>query len=376
MKLALVVPHIFMQDSLLHKVIFSPGELALALTEGLVDLGIEVTLFTPGKVTTKAQNVTPELSGFENELNLRGYGYVELLQKHPLTFITLARQVQSQIIADVFARANQGEFDLVHIYTNEEELAIVNARFCKVPVVFTHHEPFNFLTRYRTIMPQFKHLPWISISLSQRNSMPKDTNWVGNVHHGIDLARFQPNTAPKGDYIAYFGRIIEPKGVHLAIKAAQKAGLKLKIAGKHYSGHAKDKYWETQIKPHIDSKKVEYIGFLNNDQAKQEFLGNARALIVPSTWEEPFGMVMLEAMACATPVIGLNSGAIPEIINNPDVGTLVEQGSTQSQTISRLAKAIKGVTNLNRINSRLHTENNFSIKAMCEGHLAIYKKLS
>ena len=162
MKIALVVPHIFMHQELLPDVIFSPGYLALNLAEKLAEKGHQITLFSPGSVdqylsqnkSGAAVNHCADLSLFEAELKQRGYGYIELLKKHPLTFITLARQVQSELISRAYHAANQGEFELVHIWCNEEELALTTAQLCRRPVVFNHHEPFNFLSRCRAIFPK------------------------------------------------------------------------------------------------------------------------------------------------------------------------------------------------------------------------------
>src|SRR5688572_29898647 len=119
--IGIVVPHIFMHRDILPHVIFSPGHLARGLAEGLQALGAQVTLFSPGPADTLVKNVTADMGNFEQELAGRGDGYVDLLKKHPFTFITLARQVQSELIAKAFAAANAGELDLVHIYTNEED---------------------------------------------------------------------------------------------------------------------------------------------------------------------------------------------------------------------------------------------------------------
>ncbi len=384
LKIALVVPHIFMHKDILPNVIFSPGHLALDLARGLQDLGCEVTLFSPGSVDTKVKNISADLSLFENELNLRGDTYMELLKKHPLVFITLARQVQSEMISKAYKMANEGEFDLVHVYTNEEEMALVFAEFCKVPVVFTHHEPFNFLTKYRSIMPKYNHLNWISISDSQRKSMPIDTNFVATIYHGLAKNRFKPIVNPKNNYIAFFGRIIEPKGVHIAIEAAKKAGVKLKIAGKHYTGHSKDKYWSEIIEPQIDGDLIEYVGFIKDDKDKEKFLGNAKALIMASTWEEPFGMVMIEALACGTPVIGLKCGAIPEVVENNTTGYVVrhqisgvrnQKVETSPDTIGDLVKAINKVGKIDRKVCRAEFEKRFSLERMCEDYFDTYKKL-
>ncbi|HET8670126.1 MAG TPA: glycosyltransferase, partial [Candidatus Saccharimonadales bacterium] len=242
LRIGLVVPHIFMHRDILPHVIFSPAALALNLADGLQKLGADCTLFSPGPVDTAAKNVTADLSYFEEELAGRGDTYVDLLKKHPFTFVTLSRQVQSELIARAFDMANRGELDIVHIYTNEEDIALPFAKLCKKPVVFTHHDPFNFSVKYKNVFPKYKDLNWISMSLAQRRGMPADTNWVGNIYHGLNEKLFEANLAPSGGYIAYLGRIIEPKGVHLAITAVKhynksaKQPLKLKIAGKHYAG--------------------------------------------------------------------------------------------------------------------------------------------
>jgi glycosyltransferase involved in cell wall biosynthesis len=381
MKVGIVVPHIFMHEDILPRVIFSPAMLALELAEGLGEAGAEVTLFTPGPVNTKARNLTADLSYFEAELKGRGDSYLDLLKKHPLTFVTLARQVQSELVARAYDMANNGELDLVHIYTNEEDIALPFAKLCVRPVVFTHHDPFNFLVRYKAVMPKYTDLPWISLSFAQRRGMPDSTNWAGNVYHGLAEQLFIPNYHPAGEYIAYLGRIIEPKGVHLAIAAVKaynkthKTRYKLKIAGKHYSSNAKDTYWQTQIAPHIDNEAVIYEGFIGATAAKQAFLGNARALLVPSTFEEPFGMVVIEALACGTPVIGLNSGAIPEIIQDGVNGLLVPKGPAEAATIKALAQAIGGVEQIDRNACRASFEDRFTAQRMCQEHLSIYRRL-
>lgn len=270
MKIAIVAPHIFMQDSLLDKVIFSPGSLALDLANELVLQGAEVTLFTPGPVTTKAQNQTADLSLFHEELRLRNDDELALLKKHPLTFISLARGIQTELIATAFEQANSGEFDVVHVYMNEEEQGLSFRKLCTKPVVFTHHDPFNFSAKYRSIMPKHAGANWLSMSLAQRDSMPDNTNWLANIYHGLPRNIYQPVSSPTNDYVAYLGRIIEPKGVHLAIAAVRQYNqhsntkLKLKIAGKHYSG-TKDSYWQ-KLQQNINGTEIEYIGHIANQK--------------------------------------------------------------------------------------------------------------
>ncbi len=374
MRVGLVVPHIFLHKDILPSVIFSPGKLALELAEGLEALGAEVTLFSPGPAGTNVRNVTADLSLFDNELAGRGYGYVELLKKHPLTFISLARQVQAEIVAEAFAAANRDELDIVHIYTNEEDIALPFVQFCKKPVVLTHHDPFSFLIKYKNIFPKYKHLNWISMSLAQRKGMPADTSWIANIYHGLAEDAFAPNYQPHGGYIAYLGRIIESKGVHLAIAAAKQAGVKLKIAGKHYAGHGKDEYWQEKILPQLGDQ-VEYVGFIQTDAEKQDFLGNADALIVPSTFDEPFGMVLIEALACGTPVVGLNSGAIPEVIEDGQIGYVVQKSKSEDETVKRLAAALAAIGKIDRQACRKNFAARFTSERMCREHQETYAKL-
>ncbi len=386
MRIGLVVPHIFMHRDILPKVIFSPGTLAITLAEGLQDLGAEVTLFSPGPVDTKVKNLTANLRYFEEELRGRGDTYIELLKKHPLAFITLARQVQAELIAQAFAMANDDELDVIHIYTNEEDIALPFAQFCQKPVVFTHHDPFNFLIKYKNVFPKYKHLNWISMSYAQRKGMPKDTNWIANIYHGIDEHLFKPNYKPNGRYLAYLGRIIEPKGLHIAIQAVKQYNQSvpaaqryaLKIAGKHYASHEKDTYWQKHIKPRIDGKEIEYLGFLSSAPEKQTFLGNAAALLVPSLFEEPFGIVVLEALACATPIIGLDSGALPEIVSQNQTGILATKkvsadGIDKAKTSNALTNAIKQLESVDRKECRRALQENFTLQRMCQSHLSLYQ---
>lgn len=370
-----------MHQDILPEVIFAPARLALELANGLQASGQQVTLFTPGPVKTSANNIKADLSPFERELALRGDTYLDLLKKHPLTFITLARQVQSEILAQAYDMANRDELDIVHIYTNEEDTALPFAKLCARPGVFTHHDPFNFLVKYKSVFPKYKHLNWISMSLAQRQSMPEDTNWLANIYHGLAKDQFRPNYQPTDRYVVYLGRIIESKGVHLAIAAVKKYNsahpdqpYKLKIAGKHYAGHGKDEYWRQQIEPEIGGD-IEYVGFIDNDSDKQEFLGNASAVIMPSLFDEPFGLVALESLACAAPVIGLNSGALAEIIIDNQTGYLAKKSDSEATIASGLSERLAKIASIDRQACRADFEARFTLDKMIAGHLDAYRQL-
>lgn len=390
LRVALVVPHIFMQNDILPNVIFSPGQLAIDLTNYLTKIGVDVTLFTAGEVTTAGKQVNADLSFFKEELELRGDTYLSLLKKHPLTFITLARQVQASLVADAYKRANDGEFDIVHIYTNEEDIALPFAKFCKVPVVFTHHDPFNFLVGYRHSFPKYKDANWLSISQAQRIGMPKTTNWVGTIHHGLDESLWPRQPIEKENYVAFIGRIIEPKGLHIAIEALRSYNrttekpLKLKIAGKHYGNDTKNDYWTKNIEPLLDDPSIEFVGFINDIDRKQEFLAKAKALVVPSLFDEPFGMVIIESLACSTPVIGIESGAIPEIIEEDVTGFVARKKTSTAQngkliveqeTIENLSTCFGKIDQLDPTACRHAFEQNFTLAKMAAEHKSAYEKL-
>lgn len=361
-----------MTKDIFNDVIFAPGSLAITLCKELKTLGNEVTFFSPGYEVDGVRNINADLSFFETELKNRGCSYIELLKKHPLTFISLSRQVQSDLIVQAIKYANEN-LDILHIFSLEEEISLPISTFSKVPVCFTHHEPFNYLTKYRSQFERYPVLNYISISLSQQKTVSSKINFVGNVYNGIPESSYTPINNPSLDYFAYSGRIIEPKGVHLAIKACIKAKKKLKIAGKYY-----DKYFDEVIKPLIvDNKEyIEYVGFLKTDKEKNEFYGNAIATLVPSTWDEPFGMVAIESLASATPVIALKSGALEEIVSDSKTGFLVEKKVIEDETISGLVKAIENIGNIDRTECRKDFLERFTSKKMATEYMNIYRHLT
>lgn len=210
--------------------------------------------------------------------------------------------------------------------------------------------------------------------------MPADTNWVANIYHGLDNPTLTPVDQPSLDYVAYLGRIIEPKGVHLAIAAVKrynettKKPLTLKIAGKHYAEESKDTYWRERVEPEL-GQHVEYVGFVDSPVAKRKFLANARALLVPSLFDEPFGMVTLESFACGTPVIALNSGALSEVIDDGVNGYVVEKSEDELTIARAFARRIGQLGAIDRLVCARAVREKFSVKTMSEQHIAAYQKL-
>jgi glycosyltransferase involved in cell wall biosynthesis len=212
----------------------------------------------------------------------------------------------------------------------------------------------------------FPKVPVSSISFNQRIPLPADVNWAGNAYHGLpkDLLSFSPE--PKGGYLAFLGRISPEKRPDRAIDIAAKARLPLKIAAK-VDKHDQA-YWDEKIEPMIKANpNVEYVGEICENQ-KARFLGDALALIVPIDWPEPFGLVMIESMACGTPVIAFRSGSVPEVIDNGVSGFVVN-------SVEEAANAVSRLSDLDRAAVRAAFETRFAVERMTRGYLKIYASL-
>ncbi len=432
LRVALVVPHIFMQNGFEEHLIFAPGKLAIDLAISLTKSGVEVHFFTPDLQIQGIHNHNVDLSNFykiasekvnhpsspsgsfsersfgprEAMISIESKNYsqsqkLELLQeflkKHPLTCITLSRQILTELISKVYELGNSGEFDLIHFFTAEEEIAPAFTKLSKIPVCFTHHEPFDFLAKYQTQFERYKDLNWISISKSQQKSLPGG-NFTTNIYNGFDnefdfeywhknlsslhfVQRHLPKRKDQKDVdLLYIGRIIKPKGVSLAVKLARKYNLKLTILGKHYSGFGNDNYFEEEIKPYLN-ENIQYLGYISDPRTKSELFASAKCTIMPSIWEEPFGMVMIESMSVGTPVLGLDSGSIPEIVKIGVSGIVVEKQMpdpfhmNEDGVIDRLYEGFQKVIQIPSEQVFEYYKQNFTMEKMVGGYVEAYEKL-
>jgi glycosyltransferase involved in cell wall biosynthesis len=312
------------------------------LTEELVARGHEVTLFASGDSVTAAQlePIVPRslrLDGIHNST--------------PYNIIMLDR---------VAARVD--EFDVMHFHIDFFHYPLFRGMAQKTLTTLHGRQDLPELPAlYRT----FSHMPLASISNDQRKPVPP-VNWMGTVYHGLPESLLQEGGGD-GGYLAFLGRICADKGPLDAIEIARRAGMTLKMAAK--VDPADQAYFEEQVRPVLDtSPHVEFIGEINDSQ-KQDFLGRARALLFPICWPEPFGLVMIEAMACGTPVIAFNCGAVPEVMDDGLTGFVVEN---MDQAVAALAR----VDILSRPAIRARFENRFSAGAMARGYLKIYQQLA
>src|SRR5258706_2155149 len=208
----------------------------------------------------------------------------------------------------------------------------------------------------------------IAISESARSEVPYPLNFVGVVHHGLPMQQFVPSKRGVSDYFVWLGRFVSDKGTHHAIRVAKEAGVKLVLAGT-IDRHLPDaeNYFHTMVKPHVDNDQIKHIGPVNMKE-KIRLLSRARGFLNPIEWEEPFGMVMIEAMALGCPVISFVRGAAPEIVVHRKTGFLVHD-------IEEMVKFIPRVDGIDRSVTREHVEKNFSAHAMAEKYIKVYKKV-
>ncbi|QRG06534.1 glycosyltransferase family 4 protein [Xanthobacter dioxanivorans] len=313
------------------------------LTEELVRAGHDVTLFASGDSLTSAR-LEPMC-----EMGLRlAPGPVDPLIHHIL------------MLEEVRARAD--EFDVIHVHLDLLHYPVLRDHCARC--LTTLHGRLDLSAVHR-LYSTFADFPLVSISDHQRRPMPA-VNWAATVHHGLpaNLLPFSPN--PEG-YLAFLGRISPEKRPDRAIEIAARAGLPLKIAAK--VDHADIAYWEEVIRPMVEATPgVEFIGEIDERQ-KADFLGNASALLFPIDWPEPFGLVMIEAMSCGTPVIAFSRGSVPEVLEEGVTGYLV---SSVEEAVARVAQ----VGRLDRAAIRRIFEKRFSAERMARDYVAIYQRLA
>jgi len=309
------------------------------LTEELVAQGHDVTLFASGDSVTSAQLIAP----CKRALRL---GACQETPAHHLV-----------MFEELYRRAT--DFDIIHFHTGYQHFPL--GRRLTVPHITTQHGRLD-IAELEGLNREFHEIPVVSISDSQREPLPY-ANWQGTVYNGLplDLYRFQ---ARPDDYLAFLGRTSPEKGIDVAINIALQTGRKLKIAAK--IDLIDEHYFAKVIQPLLKHPDIEFIGEISDTQ-KQDFLGNASALLFPINWPEPFGLVMTEAMACGTPVIAYNRGAVPEVMEHDINGFVV---NTQQEAIN----AVGQLHTINRQQCRRVFERRFSSQYMTQRYLRLYEK--
>jgi glycosyltransferase involved in cell wall biosynthesis len=258
-------------------------------------------------------------------------------------------------------RRRADEFDVLHFHIDLLHFPVFRAIGGRT--VTTLHGRLD-LPDLRPFYREFNDMPLVSISWDQRRPMPP-VNWAGTVHHGLPATLYPFYPFPEGGYLAFLGRISPEKRPDLAIGIARRAGIRLRIAAK--VDRADEAYFRERIEPLLDDPLVEFIGEVGEAE-KAPFLGNARALLFPIDWPEPFGLVMIEAMACGTPVIAFDRGSVPEVIDHGVSGWIVDD-------LDGAVEAVHNVGRLNRLQVRRRFEQRFTAERMARDYVAIYEEL-
>ncbi len=339
MKIAQIAP---LMESVPPRFYGGTERIASYLTEALVAQGHDVTLFASGQSITTAKLVPCCAQSLRLNAAVRD----------PIPYYML-------MLDKVRKAASQ--FEVLHFHIDQFHFPIFHES--KHRTLTTLHGRQD-LWDLKQLYLGFPEMPLVSISNSQRLPIP-DANFAGTVYHGLPIDLLNPTLNGRGGYLAFLGRISPEKRVDRAIKIASAIGLPLKIAAK--VDRVDEQYFNEQIKPLLELPDIEYIGEIDERQ-KIKFLGDARALIFPIDWPEPFGLVMIEAMACGTPVLAFRNGSVPEVI---DVGITGEVVDSTAEAICKIGRVLA----LDRGRVRRRFEQRFSADRMARDYTKIYQAL-
>ena len=339
MKIAQIAP---LMESVPPRLYGGTERVVSYLTEELVRLGHEVTLFASGDSITSGRLI----SCANTALRLDPH----VIDPIPYYMLMLDR-----------ARRCSSDFDIMHFHIDYLHFPLF--RFRASTTVTTLHGRQD-LPDTKPIFHGFDQMPLVSISDHQR--MPvENANFAATIYHGLPLKLMQPNYQPTGGYLAFIGRIASEKRPDRAIEIARRLGIPLKIAAK--VDRVDECYFRETIAPLLDGHDVEFIGEIN-EQNKNQFLGNALALLFPIDWPEPFGLVMIEAMACGTPVLAFRRGSVPEVIDEGVSGMIVD-------SMEEALAAIPNLLRMDRRAVRKRFEDRFSATRMANDYLKLYRNL-
>jgi glycosyltransferase involved in cell wall biosynthesis len=336
MKIAQIAP---LMESVPPRLYGGTERVVAHLTDQLVHRGHDVTLFASGDSETSARLVAGTARAIRLDTAVQDYipHYMIMLDK---------------------VRRSAHQFDVLHFHIDAFHMPIFRDIAGKTLTTLHGRQDLpDLLPMYRA----FPEMPLVSISNSQRNPI-SGSNFAKTVYHGLPLGLLRPNYAPRGGYLAFLGRISREKRPDRAIAIANALGVRLKIAAK--VDKADEAYFTERIAPLLDRPGVEFIGEIN-DRDKAKFLGDALALLFPIDWPEPFGLVMIEAMACGTPVLGFRRGSVPEIVDDGITGRVV--GS-----VDEAVRLLPEVIHFDRRGVRRRFEERFSAERMTDDYLGLY----
>lgn len=338
--------------------LYSPLDIAITLSEKLTDKGHRVTYYGPQgshlQVTdVKTSNLHPFIHGEEDLQELTGS--TDLFKMY------IPSLYDDILVSEMFKRAAEGEYDLLHFHHFEAALPFARL-YPQVPVVYTVHDPIDSWRREVIEAYLSPNQHFISISNNQRQGAP-DLPYAATVYNGIDTSFFLPNGKAE-DYLLYVGRIVPEKGVREAVQIAMHSDSRLYIIGNVRP--SEEWYFDMHIKPYL-SDKILFLGYMERKQLVK-YYQKARALLMPVQWEEPFGLSMAESMSCGTPIVAMRRGSIPEVVVDGKTGFI-------AGGIGEMAEALHKIDTIKRTDCRAHVVENFSINHMVEGYENVFQEI-
>lgn len=389
MKIGLLLPSVYMGSKYKNK-IFAPRELFINLANGLVEKGHEVYVYSSGDTKTKAALIAGDNILVKKDLISPKFRGLDQVTKKKSAHVVTRTEYETDLTVKAYIHARKNKLKIMHTYHNDAFIGHYINRILKFPTIYTIHDPRplrEHIEYWR--FNNFKNDNYIFISQSQLRDYKKMLHSVGVVYHGVNIKKFAYEKGEEG-YLALLGRYIKEKGVYEAIFASKKANKPLKMVGD--DAYRVLPYFQEKIKPYLKKDVIEDKTFFGEDD-RSRFLGSAKALLFPILWEEPFGMVMIEAMACGTPVIAYNRGSVSEIIKDGLTGFIIDQKEhkrpnrgrwvIKKMGIEGLVEAIKRIYDMDdgeyqkiRENCRKHVEENFTIEKMVDGYEKVYKKIA
>ncbi len=380
MRIGILLPTIFTSKRYGAGRIFAPGDLAFALADGLVAKGHTVKLYTSKDIVSKAQVVAGDANLTDRELSYYQFRYRDEAEKKYTTAEIVKRDFEYGLTLKAYEDAKKGELDIIHSF--HDFGAHYFNELTGFPTIYTLHDPLpqadDTIEFHR--FSRFANHNYVSISNSQRRGAVA-LHFVGTVYHGLDLSayEFQPKPA---DHLIHFGRVMADKGTDVAIEAAQKADVLLIIATSDIRANRSQEFFDKHVTPFVDDKTVKLVGFMEGKE-KSAYIGSGKAFLFPLAWEEPFGMVMIEAMACGTPVIAYNRGSVSELVRDGVTGFIVDPDGVarpssgnwiiKEQGVAGLVAAIARIGEIDRHACRKHVEEYFTVGRMVSDYEKMYQ---
>ena len=362
--------------------IFAPGELARQLVAGLVGRGHEVTWFSAPEEPRGSTLVPGNDELLTKDLQIRVFQDIAPDMKGKMSLYGTKMYYELDLVSRAYETAQKEKIDVIHNFHSFGYMAHFFQELTEIPTVYTFHDPIatdDMLERW--LFDRFPTHKYISISDRQRGEL--GAHFLATVYNGIDVTKFSFNPAP-GNGLISVGRMIPDKGHDIAISVAKALGMPLTIATWITDNVKNSAYYKEKIVPFIDGKNI-IVNSLMQGQSLAETYQRAEALIFPLQWEEPFGLVMVEAMSCGTPVVAYNRGSVSEVIKDGVTGFVVDpddkdrpgKGSwvIKKQGIEGLSEAVSRLSHIDRLLCRKHVEEHFTTDSMVAGYEATYQKL-